>query len=82
MAAEETNPAVQVNMFKFLSALHQDVCDYSFIAAKGALCLILCQIDENKVSWDNLPGIQALFISVDLRYSEPLLMLSKGKTQQ
>ena len=60
MAAKETNPAVQVNMVRFLSALHHDVFDYSFVAAKGALCLILCVIEENKVSWDNLPAIQAL----------------------
>ena len=60
MAAEEPNPAIQINMFKFLSSLHQDVCGYSFVAAKGAFCLILCQIEENKVFWGHLPAIQAL----------------------
>lgn len=42
-------------MFKFLTSLHKVVCDSSFIAAKGAYCLILSQIEENKVFGDDLP---------------------------
>lgn len=38
IADEETNQAVQTNMFKFLSSLDQDVYDYNFVAAKGAFC--------------------------------------------
>lgn len=67
IASEECNPKVQINMFKYLSSLQQDVCDFGFLPSKGAHSLILSYIEEGKASWDDLPMIQALRESYTLR---------------
>lgn len=67
IASEECNPKIQGNMFKYLAALQQDVCDFGFLPSKGAHSLILSYIEEGKTSWDDLPMIQALRESYTLR---------------
>ena len=58
MAAQETNPQIQKNMFLFIASLLQDVCDVGFTVGKGALALILVMMEESRLSWLDLPAIQ------------------------
>ena len=60
IAAEEPNPAFQRNMLQYLAALHQDVVDFSFNVALGSHAIILSYLEEGRVTWDDLPLIQAL----------------------
>ena len=58
MAAQETNPQIQRNMFSFISSLLQDVCDVGFAVGRGALALILVMMDESRLSWLDLTAVQ------------------------
>ena len=57
MAAQESNPQTQKNMFSFIASLLQDVCDVGFTVGKGALALILVMMEESRLSWLDLPAI-------------------------
>ena len=50
MAAHETNPQIQRNMFTFIASLLQDVCDVGFAVGRGALALILVMMEESRLS--------------------------------
>ena len=58
IAAQERDPLVQKNMLTYLAALFQDASDYSFRSAHGAHALILSMLEESRLTWDDLPGIQ------------------------
>ena len=58
MAAQETNPQIQRNMFSFISSLLQDVCDVGFAVGKGALALILVMMEESRLSWLDMTAVQ------------------------
>ena len=58
MAAQESNPLIQKNMFSFIASLLQDVCDVGFTVGKGALALILVMMEESRLSWLDLTAIQ------------------------
>ena len=67
IAAEEPNPVIQRNMLQYLAALHQDVVDFSFNVALGSHAIILTYLEEGRVTWDDLPLIQALRESYSYR---------------
>lgn len=48
IAAEETNPEVQRNVFKYLAYLHQDVCDYGLQSAMGSHAIMLSYLEEGR----------------------------------
>ena len=58
MAAQETNPQIQRNMFLFIASLLQDVCDVGFTVGRGALALILVMMEESRLSWLDLASVQ------------------------
>ena len=58
MAAQETNPQIQRNMFTFIASLLQDVCDVGFAVGRGALALILTMMEESLLSCLDLVAVQ------------------------
>ena len=58
MAAQETNPQIQRNMFLFIASLLQDICDVGFAVGRGALALILVMMEESRLSWLDLAAVQ------------------------
>ena len=58
MAAQETNPQIQRNMFLFIASLRQDVCDVGFAVGRGALALILVMMEESRLLWLDLIAVQ------------------------
>ena len=58
MAAQETNPQIQRNMFLFIASLLQDICDVGFTVGRGALALILVMMEESRLSWLDLAAVQ------------------------
>ena len=57
IVAQERDPLVQRNMFMYLSALFQDVSDYSIQSSCGAHDLVLGMLEESRLTWYDLPGI-------------------------
>ena len=60
MASKEEDPLIQRNMFALIASLLQDVCDYGFIAGRGALALILTTLESSKLTWFDIEAIQAI----------------------
>ena len=58
IAAEEKNPVVQRNMFTYMASIRQDVCDFGFKSCLGAHALILSNLEDQILTWDDLPSIQ------------------------
>ena len=58
IAAEEKNTTVQRNMFTYLASILQDVCDFGFKSCLGAHALILSNLEDEIITWEDLPSIQ------------------------
>ena len=58
IAADEKNPVVQRNMFSYLASILQDVCDFGFKSCMGAHALILSNLEDQILTWEDLPAIQ------------------------
>ena len=50
IAAQERDPLIQRNMFTYLSALFQNVSDYSFHCSRGAHALVLSMLEESRLT--------------------------------
>lgn len=50
IAAEEADPIIQKNIFKYIATLQQDVCDNWYLAGNGFHALILSYLEERKTS--------------------------------
>ena len=73
IAADEPTPAVQRNMFQYLATLHQEVVDFGFNVALGSHAIILSYLEEGRVTWDDLPLIQALKERYSYRSPNPIM---------
>ena len=60
IAAKERHPLIQKNMFTYLAALFQDVSDYSIQSSCGTHALVLSMMEESRLTWHDLPGIQKI----------------------
>ena len=58
IAAEEKDPVIQRNMFTYLASILQDTCDFGFKSCLGAHALILSNIEDQILTWEDLPAIQ------------------------
>ena len=57
---EESDPLVRENMSEYLAELLQDVCDYSWEAAKGAHSVLLHRMTDGVVNWSSLKEISKI----------------------
>ena len=83
MAAQETNPQIQRNMFLFIASLLEDVCDMGFAVGLGVLVLIVVMMEESHLSWLDLIAVQEVRDnrSVVAPSSSPVHSVSISPTQ-
>ena len=58
IVAEENNSVVKKNIFSYLASILQDVCDFGFKSCLGAHALILSILEDQLLTWEDLPSIQ------------------------
>ena len=49
---DEKNLQTKHNMLEYLAELMEDSHDFGWSAAKGAHAVLLCKMEEGRVSWD------------------------------
>ena len=54
-------------MFTYLASILQDTCDFGFKSCLGAHALILSNIEDQTLTWDDLPAIQKVTLKLGPR---------------
>ena len=60
VVAREPSPTAKQNMLSFASDYFQNALDMGWPVAKGAFKVILCEMEAGRLTWEDLPAVQAL----------------------
>ena len=57
---DEKDLQTKQNMLEYMAELMEDSHDFGWSAAKGAHAVLLCKMEEGRVSWDQTPKIDQI----------------------
>ena len=79
---DENDVKIKNHMLTYVSDLMEDCHDFGWQSAKGAHAVVLCQMEENKVNWQDTDRLDRIRRVHAQRNSNPKIQCPVGKRQK